>query len=178
MTIRKRKQKVKPITTVEMEVAVANKFGIRTNIIVPNVSWGLLSHEVDLLIVRRSGYAIEVEIKISLADFKSDLKKSHHHKEKLNRISKFYYAMPEVIYKKCKDLIPENAGIITCRKRYDEWGKKDEIIVNVVKEAKTIRGSRKLTIEEQFKVAKLGCMRIFNLKNRIILLQNKLKNYN
>lgn len=102
----------------EIEVAIAKYFGVRKNIIVPNISWGFLTHEADLFIVRKSGYAVEVEIKISRADLINDFKKKHTHNDKQNRISEFYYAMPKDLYLKCKDLIPENAGIITCEVNY------------------------------------------------------------
>ena len=40
MTVRKKKttvSKPKPIKTIEIEEAIAKKFGVRTNIIVPNI---------------------------------------------------------------------------------------------------------------------------------------------
>lgn len=53
-------------TAKEIEIAIARYFGIRQNAIVPNVSWGLgFPYECDLLILRDSGFAIEIEIKIS-----------------------------------------------------------------------------------------------------------------
>jgi hypothetical protein len=42
------RNKPKPITTAEIEVVIAKHFGIRQNIIVPNISWGFDSHEMDL----------------------------------------------------------------------------------------------------------------------------------
>lgn len=173
MTARKRKTKpkTKPITTIEMEVAIANFFGYRQNIIVPNISWGLLSHEVDLLIVRKSGVAIEVEIKTSLSDLKADFTKKHKHIERLNRISYFYYAMPYSVYEKGKDLIPQNAGIIVCD-RIILYNGKEDIRVRMIKDSVKIKGSRSLTSDEQFKVARLGAMRIFSLKKKIIGLKN------
>jgi len=65
------------LKTSDIEFAVAKYFNFRKNLIVPNVSWGFNIHECDLLIVRKSGYAIEVEIKISKSDFKADFKKIH-----------------------------------------------------------------------------------------------------
>lgn len=179
MTVKRKPQraaktKEKPIKTIEIEVAISKYFGVRKNIIVPNISWGLLSHEVDMLILRKSGIAIEVEIKISLQDFKADMNKQHQHKEALNRITYFYYAMPEILYNKCKNLIPKNAGVIVCSRYHNEWNKKDSVVCRTVKDAVKIKDARKLTIDEQFKVTLLGCMRIFNLKTKIITLQNKL----
>ena len=165
------KTKSKPIKTIDIEICVAKYFGTRQNIIVPNISWGLLSHEVDLLVVRKSGVAIEIEIKISLQDFKADFKKPHHHQERLNRITEFYYAMPRQLYLKCKDLIPIDAGVITCE-RYVDYAKREEIQARTEKKAVRIKNSRKLTTEEQFKLMRLGCMRIIPLKEKIVKLQN------
>ena len=142
MTVRRTtKPKVKPIKTIDIEVAIAKYYGVRKNIIVPNISWGLLSHEVDLLVVRKSGVAIEIEIKISLQDFKADFKKEHHHQERLNRITEFYYVMPKQLYLKCKDLIPEGAGVIICE-RYLDYAKNDRIQARLMKKATRINPIR------------------------------------
>lgn len=162
----------KPLTTLELEIALAKYFDVRRNIIVPNISWGLLSHEVDLLVVRKSGIAVEVEIKISVQDLKADFKKSHHHIEKQNRITEFYYAMPKDIYEKCIDIIPKSAGIIICE-RYINYKKESAVKATLLRKSTRIKGSRKLTSEEQFKVAKLGCMRIFSLKEKIVKSKTK-----
>ena len=53
--------------TIEMEVALMKHFGIRQNIIVPNVSWSFLNYEADLVVLTKSNYATEIEIKISKA---------------------------------------------------------------------------------------------------------------
>jgi len=167
MTVRK---KNKPITTIEMEVAIAEMFGIRQHIIVPNISWGFDSHEIDLFLIKKSGVAVEVEIKRTKSDFLADFKKGHNHKDRLNRITEFYYAFPENLIEKCIDLIPEHAGIISCR-RWVDYKKEDRVSASIERRPKRIKGARKLTEEEQLKVARLGCMRIFNLKSKIIKLQ-------
>jgi len=61
----------------EVELAVANYFGIRQHLIVPNVMWGFtgLNYEADLVIVTKAGYAKEVEIKVSRADLIKDKEK-------------------------------------------------------------------------------------------------------
>ena len=45
---------------------------IRTDIVIPNLSWGLLNHEADLAIINKSGYLTEIEIKRSYQDLKKD----------------------------------------------------------------------------------------------------------
>jgi hypothetical protein len=158
------KKKKKAITTVEMEIAIAKYFGIRQHIIVPNLSWGLsgLRHECDLFVIKRSGYAIEIEIKRTKADFLADFKKGHNHIDRKKRISEFYYAFPDDIYEKCANLVPENAGVFIC-KRYD-----DRVFASVKKSPVKIKEARKLTTEEQLKVASLGTMRIWSLKQKLI----------
>lgn len=159
--------KVKQITTSEMEVAIAKMFGIRQHIIVPNISWGLSGmHECDMFVITKAGCAKEVEIKRSKSDFLADFKKGHNHVDKQNRITEFYYAFPSDIYEKCKDQIPENAGVIVCY-RHKNYRGVEIITAHIKREAKRIKNSRKLTPEEQLKVAHLGCMRIFNLKEKL-----------
>jgi len=153
-----------------MEVAISKLFGIRQHIIVPNLSWGLTGmHECDLFLIKKSGVAVEVEIKRSKSDFLADFKKRHNHKDRYNRITEFYYAFPEDIYEKCKDLnmIPEHAGIITCE-RWTDYKKQDRVSAHIKRQPKRIKGARKLTEEEQLKVARLGTMRIWTLKEKII----------
>ena len=148
----------------KIELAVARKFGIRENIIVPNISWGFNCHECDLFIIKKSGYAIEVEIKRSVSDLKADFKKEHNHSDQ--RIKELYYAMPEDIYNKCVDLIPINAGIIVVME--NGWG----FYAKIKRKAKGQSNSRKLTTEEQLSIARLGTMRIWSLKSKIISLHS------
>jgi hypothetical protein len=167
------KPKVKPIKTIEIEVAIAKYFGVRQNLIVPNISWGLTGmHECDMFIITKAGCAIEVEIKISKADLLADFKKGHNHKDRQNRITEFYYAMPESLWEKCKDLIPEGAGVITCY-RWVDYKKRDRIDAHTKVKATRIKNARKLTQEERYSVARLGTMRIWSLKEKIIKLQNE-----
>lgn len=158
-----------------MEVAIANHFGVRQHIIVPNLSWGLIGmHECDLFLIKKSGVAVEVEIKRSKADFLADFKKGHNHDDKQKRITEFYYAFPEEIYEKCKDLdlIPEHAGIITCY-RWVDYKKDERISAQIIRKPIRIKGARKLTEEEQLKVARLGTMRIWNLKDKLNKINEK-----
>lgn len=82
-------------------------------ICVPNVDWGLLPHEADLVALSPSDWLSEIEIKISVADFKRDLKKPKH---AINGhptlISKFYYAMPAEVHETVRGLISPGLGII------------------------------------------------------------------
>lgn len=165
------KPKVKPIKTIDIEVAIAKYYGVRKNIIVPNISWGFQwMHECDMFIVSKAGIATEIEIKLNRSDLLADFKKGHDHKDKAGRITYFYYAMPETIYEKCKDLIPLDAGILTCER--GSWEGASAYMREKRKPTRR-KNTRKLTPEEQLKIAWLGTMRIFSLKEKIIKLQNE-----
>ena len=171
--IKEKKLPQRKFTCLEMEIAISKLFPIRKHIIVPNVSWGLLNHEADLIIMRPTGVLIEIEIKVSVADFKRDFEKRHGHRDSSNRISEFYYAIPLNLLDKCLSLIPEEAGIIVVQEF--EYGKNEKsIYAKIEKSASKIKNSRKLTDKEQFQLARLGCLRIFNLKNKLLSFKKQL----
>jgi hypothetical protein len=151
------------ITTAEIEVRVATFFGYRECIIVPNISWGINLHECDLLIIRKSGYGIEVEIKISKSDLIADAKKGHQHCDRMGRLSELYFAIPDYM-SDCIEYIPRDAGILVLS-RYDYYGR--GLDLKVLRKPKANKARRKFTDVEMLKVAHLGTMRIWNLK-RII----------
>lgn len=67
----------------------------------------------DILIITKSKLAIDIEVKISRADFKADFKKSTKHlylKDKLGKESYFYFAVPKGLVS--VDEIPSYSGLI------------------------------------------------------------------
>lgn len=84
------------IRACDVERAVVAHFNFRRNVIVPNVSWGMLPWEADLLILTKAKYLIEIEIKVSLSDLKRDVDKDKwHERHKTNKlIRQRYFAMP------------------------------------------------------------------------------------
>lgn len=122
-------------------------------------------HECDLSIIRASNYAVEVEIKVTVADLKNDLKKKHTHSS--IKIKEFYYAIPDYILENSLEYIPKHAGILTCSRL------RGRIVVKLHRKAVVNTKSRKLTDKEVLKTAKLGCMRIFKLKQKIVELNEK-----
>jgi hypothetical protein len=171
------KTRIPAITINEIELAIARHYGTREHIIVPNISWGFdYMHECDMFIIKRNGYAVEVEIKKSKNDLINDFKKPHHHKS--NRIREFFYAIPKKNLDEWGKLIPKHAGIITYEKFKEEiwdkkarrWSDKFKWVTRAkrVRDAEINKTARKLTAEEQLKVARLGCLRIWNLKDKLI----------
>ena len=159
------------MTTLDIEIAVAEYFNIRKNIIIPNISWGFGIHECDILICTNAGYLYEVEIKISLPDLIKDKEKWHQHRHK--KIKKLYFAIPQSLLM-FSQYIPEHAGILVIKQirlkdiTYYKCSK--------VKDAKN-NNTLLLTLKEKFKLTRLGTMRIFGLKKKIrVLKQDKSNN--
>ncbi|MBT9167425.1 MAG: hypothetical protein DDT19_00763 [Syntrophomonadaceae bacterium] len=142
------------MTASDIELAVADYFNVRVNLIVPNISWGMFLHECDLLIITKNNYAYEVEIKTSKSDLIADQKKRHNHSNK--KIKKLYFAIPDDLLQYA-EYIPDYAGIV---------------VIGIDKKAKMVRqaqdtGNYKFTAEEKYNVARLGAMRIWNLKKKL-----------
>jgi len=154
--------KQKPITTLEMEVALMHYLNVRVNLIVPNLSWGLINYEADIVSLTKSGYATEIEIKISKSDLKADFKKRIQHNS--NYFKYFYYAVPLDMKDFALDIIPERAGLFVVRRRDDERVLK----VIKVRDAKENPMHKKWSDKDRMKLAELGCMRILGLKRKLI----------
>lgn len=146
-------------TSLEIEVRLADHFNYRQNIIVPNISWGMNMHECDLLIITKAGYATEIEIKISKSDLIKDKKKEHGHQSIL--IKYLYFAIPEKLDKEeIKAEIPARAGIIIINKQ----GK-----LRIDRKPLKNNGCVKLTDSQILNIARLGAMRIWNLKHEAVI---------
>ena len=143
------------ITTLEMEVALARYFGVRQNLIIPNIGWGIGIHECDLFLLTPSGYGWEIEIKISKADLFKDKHKRHGHFS--TKIKYLYFAIPDYLEKYISE-IPERAGIIIVKSKNWQCKKTREPQKNT---------NYKYTTEERFQIARLGALRIWGFKETI-----------
>jgi hypothetical protein len=153
-------------------------FNFRRFILVPNVSWGLLPWEADLLALSSSDYLYEIEIKISIADLKRDQKKRKWGRffDSHNMIRAMWYAMPRKVWehKDAAEALPAEAGVIVVEQEeythrsYGDWSsgkstfseiKKTRTVSRVIREAKRNNTARKLTRGEAYQLARLGAMR-------------------
>lgn len=131
--------------------------GRRHLAVVPNVSWGMLCWEADLVCCTKAGYLSEIEIKTTMADWKADLAKDKFrpgmaHQWKL--IKFFWYAAPlELATRYAEIQISPTAGVLGI----DENGKH-----TVILEAKPNPDARKLTPTEQLQLARLGSLKQWN----------------
>lgn len=82
----------------------------------PNVHFGY--GEMDMAILTRpAGYLWEIEVKLSLADWRADQKKKKWTKTDWfnTHISRMYYAVPTELIGKTPDFVPATAGILEFR---------------------------------------------------------------
>ena len=174
------------LKTIEMELALAEYFNKRTNLIVPNVSWGMGIeknsgmpwgfNQCDLLVITKNGCAYQIEIKVSKSDLIADHKKKHAHLNQ--KIRKLYFAIPDYL-KNCEQYIPDHAGIISIDSFLSESdfikpfsARKDGNTrhCHIIREAK-IKSDYKFTNEEKYNVARLGTLRMWRLKEKIAILK-------
>ena len=167
-------------TLYEIEVALSktDSFNFVKNIVAFNVNGLgqslLIQHECDMLVLSKSGYLTEIEIKRSWEDFKADFKKKHTHNN-MGIIKNFYYCVPLSILNKVQQFLNDKEISFNSIITYDE---------NLNIEFHTIKGKeyvpyfnyRKLFLEEQLQVARFGAMRAIKLKEKINNLINKNSN--
>lgn len=160
------------ITSSEIELALVQYFDTARNFIIPNVSNGFrhINYEIDLMVVTRSRYAYEVEIKISPGDLRRDAKKdrwryclSQHY------FRKSYFAMPEEM-SKYQDLVPEHAGILTVKyyPKHYYW------LATEIRKPVIDSEAKKLFDHEYEHLGELAMLRMWDLKRNIRhLIQQK-----
>lgn len=159
------------ITTLEMECAIAKWFNPRINLVVPNISWGFFIHECDLIVLTKSGYLYEVEIKTRMSDLVKDSKKYHRHTSL--KIRHLYFALPKYIFTgRALDIIPKDAGILTVDNPDTVTvERKPELWYRDLGDWDGNHGGRneyKVSAEEKYQIARLGALRIWNLKEKLL----------
>jgi len=158
----------------ELIISNSSFFNIRNDIAIPNLSWSLLPYEADLIILNKSGYISEFEIKRSYEDLKHDFNKKTYHDSEL--IYKFYYVLPLCLEEKAQELFDkhtqdenyiklfgkttENIKHYPAVLYYDEDGK-----IKTNKQSPYLWGKhRKLFLEEKVTLMRLLSIRYWNLR--------------
>lgn len=141
--------------TENIEMAIARELDYRQNIIVPNVYWGLIWYEADLVCLRPSGYAIEIEIKTTASDIRADLTKRHNHNSILFR--ELWFAVPSGLAEHPD--IPARAGILAVELKNHKY------IVKKSRSAKRNPKALRWTDKQRLKLLHLGAMRMWGLKS-------------
>ena len=139
---------------------------VRVNLIVPNVSWGLLDYEADIVSLTKAGYATEVEIKVSKSDLRADFKKLIQHDSNLFKY--FYYAVPDDMRDFALSIIPESAGLLVVyRNKKTRYDNRDFAVITV-RSPKINPNHVRWCDKDRMKLAELGCMRLLGMKKKII----------
>lgn len=143
---------------------------IRTDIVIPNLSWGLLNHEADLAIINKSGYLTEIEIKRSYQDLKKDFEKDVFHKDE--KVYRFYYCLPISIKEKATALFLKNRdkflelyGETTLDVPAVIWYYDDGTVE--ISKSCSHTGGRKLFMEEINKAIRYMSIRYWNLLSKV-----------
>lgn len=124
---------------------------------VPNVSWGLLPWEADILFCSKAGYLTEIEVKVSRSDWIADFtkRKWRWFAAEQQWIKQFYYAAPKELAERYAEIpgLPPWAGVIACD---TEQGSK------ILREARIEKNARKLTEKEMFQLARLASLKFWS----------------
>jgi len=144
---------------------LAGYYNFRRNVIVPNVSWGLLDHEADILVCSKQFYVTEIEIKISKSDLLADRNKRHGHVDRQNRIKYLYFAVPEKLLP-FTEFLDESVGIFVV-KEYVSGG----FYIELHRKAKAKNKARPLDYYEYLQLCRLGVMRVWGLKRKIKFME-------
>ena len=167
----------------DVELALSGYFDYRRNVIVPNVSWGLFQdgREVDVVVVRPSRWVEAVEIKVSASDIRADMKKRRrfslgpgfgvdggnllvpdHRPHWHPLIRKAWFAVPEKLA--ANPNIPDYVGILAVSDgRWEGFNFPQR--VKAIRAPKLHKAARQLTDEEYRDLLRLGCLRIWTLKD-------------
>lgn len=136
------------ITEFEMQKEISFKRVLQGQICIPNVLlFDKNQTEVDLLIITKHNTLIEVEIKVSIQDFKKDFQKKKFHNNK--DISRVYFAFPLELFEKHKEFIldklPIDIGIITVKGKNQGSkverlaGKRSDVVISEEEKSNYIR---------------------------------------
>jgi hypothetical protein len=146
--------KADKITCADIEIGLGHYFNPRVNMLIANVSWGFGIHECDVLVITKSGYLYEVEIKVSGSDLKKDADKPHKHESK--RIKNLYFAIPYYL-EPLIEFVPKRAGVLSFNTK-SHWKPK------VIREAKSNIEAKKVSDKELLELYRLAALRAWTLK--------------
>lgn len=180
------------VKEIENALVFSGWFSIRNDIIIPNLSWGLLNHEADLAILNKIGYLTEIEIKRSLADLRADFKKDIFHGDE--HVYRFWYCLPLSIREKAFELFAEHwkrigqlynvsidgvnsQKIITTHYPYVVWYDENGHLEVEAHKSDTRYGARKLFLEERLTVARLASCRFWDMRKKQLIGEQKALNF-
>jgi len=149
---------------------VGSLFYCRRYVVIPNLSWGFLNHEADLIALSTSKILHEIEIKVSVADMKAELKKKHIHGDQ--RVSALWYAVQSEIAEQVKPMLPDRAGLVAVSVRYSsDWGR-NVFVTKILKRPRLKNPTYKISAKEEYQLLRLGVMRMWSTRYRNVFLKD------
>lgn len=156
-----------------VEVALRRHLNPFANTLIPECEVRETGHKADFMSISAAGYVTEIEVKVSMGDWKADLKKAKWGRMPFY-ICKFVYLVPEELG--IPDFIPDFAGVWHVKKRCD-----GAYSCVVVKAPKKMAGSIK--VSQKIKDKWMSCFyyrywnqRIYNMQGtarKLLDLENK-----
>lgn len=143
------------MTEAEVINRVARMYGVRKYLVVPNVLNPLdYLYEADMVVINPNRFATEIEVKVSLSDFKADFKKKFQHDHR--KITYFSFAVPAELESKVRGLLPPGTGLIVA---HPELRLAYQRIRPKARENK-----HRWTDTEMYELARLGTLRYWSLR--------------
>lgn len=103
-------KKTLPLTEAIAVTALASHFEWFRNMCFPNVYFA--GGEMDLCIVTLANYVWEVEVKLSLSDWRADEQKGKWWDKDRQYVSRFYYAVPTKLLENIPEFVGKEVGLI------------------------------------------------------------------
>lgn len=157
------------MTETEIQKLFAYQYGLlNNNLVLPNITMigaNGDTYEADLIYINKRRYVSEVEIKISMSDFKADFKKKVYHNSDIVR--QFYYLFPNDLYRENSEeierlLMESDAGIMTVRNFRG-------CCVKIQRKAKFRRSVEPIKETKLLKLMYIGCMKWYTVDDRMCL---------
>lgn len=157
------------MTETEIQKLFAYQYGLlNNNLVLPNITMKGSeggNYEADLIYINKRRYVSEVEIKISISDFRADFKKKIYHNSDIVR--QFYYLFPDDLYRengeKIERLIMESdAGIMTVRNFRGRC-------VKIRRKATIRRSVEPIKETKLLELMYIGCMKWYTVEDRMCL---------
>lgn len=125
----------------DIQRAVANLYSKHT--VIPNVYLG--GFELDLAVISKDWYLTEVEVKVSMSDWRRDEFKKKwivenaaqtNYYRKRHKVSRFYYAVPSELIRSIPEFVTPETGII------EIYTTNQYIWARIIRESKRIKQNR------------------------------------
>lgn len=142
------------MTETEIQKLFAYQYGLlNNNLVLPNITMKGSeggNYEADLIYINKRRYVSEVEIKISISDFRADFKKKIYHNSDIVR--QFYYLL----------IMESDAGIMTVRNFRGRC-------VKIRRKATIRRSVEPIKETKLLELMYIGCMKWYTVEDRMCL---------